>query len=641
MSLVTSSVKWLTIALLTASLAACGASDSGSSPATATVAKTTESNTAKDTQSVKAGIHFPKFSEIRFSTPVSTGGSTATSVLKAVNKSAGLVGGYLYPQYVWNSHRINVCWVNPTGWDEQEREWTREAVTGTWDANSDVTFVDWTQCPEYDLNNPNAYLGVRIGIYSDRPKANYGETNISFRNGALLNLDFATWGGEATNDCRTTLGKAICIKNAAIHEFGHILAFIHEQDRSDTSPECIEQVQKDEPDYPFSLNGVVFGPWDMNSIMNYCSPAGFYKTPRGLTAGDITMLQKYYGKPGSKIYSVLTANDPPIVSIQDSKTFEDVADYLTIPNAQASVLRHFYATLDGNKVAYTLFNQQKGSSVLGYIDTRTDTLKGQKAIAEEIIDMKVSGDSKYAYVVWKQNATGGLRAYDLSTLAVAWDLPLTGASQIVGQRLASSQRIYVVKNSGGAQSISVLDVNSHTQVASYAVGTTRMQPLVVGLTPDERTLYLVDPGPDNQLAPFIASLDTQSGQYNVLQPISPADASVHELHVLDSNQVVLGTNKQGISPLLYTVSANSFSALTGGVPGDWSLPYVYSPDGKTIFSMGQYWDGKIPYYTFIRLDSYRLGYATTPVVWDGSNHPVISAGFGQDVVTRPFAVIYR
>jgi WD40 repeat protein len=355
------------------------------------------------------------------------------------------------------------------------------------------------------------------------------------------------------------------------------------------------------------------------------------------------MVQKYYGKPGSKIYSVFTANDPPIVSIQDSKTFEDVADYLTIPNAQRSVLRHFYATPDGNKVVYMLFDQQKDSSVLGYIDTQTDTLKGQKAIAEEVVDMKLSGDSKYAYVVWKQGAAGGLRAYDLSTLTVAWDLPLTGAKQIVAQRDTSSQRLYVVKNggAGSAQSIVAVDVNSHAQIASYSVGTTRSQPLVVGLTPDEQTLYVADPGPDNQLAPFIANLDTQSGQYNALQPISPADADVHDLHVLDSNQVLLGTNKQGIAPLIYSVAAKSFSAITGCIPSNWSLPYVYSPDGKTVFTMGQYWDGSIPYYSFIRLDSYRMNSATGPVVWDGSNHPVWSVGFGQDVVTRPFAVIYR
>ena len=146
----------------------------------------------------------------------------------------------------------------------------------------------------------------------------------------------------------------------------------------------------------------------------------------------------------------------------------------------------------------------------------------------------------------------------------------------------------------------------------------------------------MDPGTDSQGAPFIAKLDAESGQYNVLQTISPADAGVHDLHVLDSNQILLATNKQGIAPLIYTVDKRSFSAITDGIPSNWSLPFVYSPDGKVVFTMGKYWDGGIPMLSLIRLDSYRLnsGYRN-PVVWDGSNHPVWSAGFGQDVVSSP------
>ncbi|WP_152602920.1 hypothetical protein [Caballeronia sordidicola] len=592
----------------------------------------------KATLSSKAAVHLPEFSEVRFSPSVIDSKNTQMSVLKAAPQSTGLVGGYLRPQWIWNSHRINVCWEYPYDWYATQREWVKEAVTSTWDANSDVTFVDWTQCPDFD--SPDKYLGIRLTITPGQPiTRQLGEAGIGWRSNVQLNIDFNSWSPGCSDPSRLES----CVKTVAVHEFGHLLAFNHEQYRTDTPQDCIDRGVEDkdpgrgqgDPDY------VIFGPWDLNSVMNYCNPT--WANNGQLSPVDIGMVQQYYGKPGSKIYSVFTANDPPIVSIQDSKTFEDVADYLTIPNADGFVVRHFYATPDGNKVAYTLFNQQKGTSILGYIDTQTNTLKGRKAIAEEIVDMKLSGDSKYAYVVWKQGAAGGLRAYDLSALTVSWDLPLTGAEQIVAQRDTSSQRLYVVKNSGAgsAQSIVVVDINSHSQIASYPVGTTRAQPLVVGLTPDEKTLYLADPGPDNQLAPFIANLDTQTGQYNVLQPISPADASVHDLHVLDSNQVVLGTNKKGIAPLIYTVGKKSFSAITGGIPSDWSLPFVYSPDGKTVFTMGQYWDGNIPYYSFIRLDSYRLNSATSPVVWDGSNHPVWSVGFGQDVVTRPFAVIYR
>jgi hypothetical protein len=641
MRLVSSFARWLTIVFLVAFITACGSSDGNPSIASTGVTKAAGSNTESEILPQKGGMNVPKFTEVKFSMPLMSGANAGASVLKTSIQSSKLVGGYLYPQYVWNSHRINVCWINPTGWDEREREWTKEAVTSTWDNNSDVTFVDWSTCPEYDQSNP--YLGVRIAIYSDRPASKApGEAAIGFRNGLLLSLDFASFGGEDTNNCRTGNGKPVCIKNAAIHEFGHVLAFIHEQDRLDTPAACVDQVLKDEPDYVFRRDGFVVGPWDDASIMNYCTP-GIYENYRGLSTGDIATVQKYYGKPGSKTYSVFTANDPPIVSIQDSKTFEDVSAYLTIPNAQGSVLRHFYATPDGNKVVYTLIDRQKGSSVLGYIDTHTDALKGQKTIAEEVIDMKLSSDSKYAYVVWKHGTAGGLRAYDLNTLAVAWEIPLLGAIQVVAPRDSLSQRLYVVKNSGvaSAQVVIVLDIDSHAQIASYPIGITRAQPVVVGLTPDEKTLYLADPGPDDQLAPFIASLDTQNGQYNVLRPISPADSNIHDMHVLDDNQVLLGTNKKGISPLIYTVDKQSFSALTGGIPSDWSLPFVYSPDGKTVFTMGQYWDGNIPYYSFIRLDSYRPNYGSGPIVWDGSNHPVFSIGFGQDVVSRPFAIIYR
>jgi hypothetical protein len=121
----TSLVKWLATALLVASLTACGSNDSGSSLATTAETKTAGSNAEKDTQLIKAAMRLPKFLEVKFSTPVTSSANTAASVLKAAKQPTGLVGGYLYPQYVWNSHRISVCWINPSGWDEREREWTK------------------------------------------------------------------------------------------------------------------------------------------------------------------------------------------------------------------------------------------------------------------------------------------------------------------------------------------------------------------------------------------------------------------------------------------------------------------------------------------------------------------------------------
>ncbi|AXF12099.1 hypothetical protein CUJ91_30360 [Paraburkholderia graminis] len=626
---------------LAASLAACGAGDGVSSQPTSTGA-----NTAKSAS--KTPLQTPKFTEVKLSS-AARASTNAPMLFRASQLGSASLGGYPIPPLIWNSHRINVCWENATDGNETQRNWVREAVTSAWDANSDVTFADWTQCPDYDTSP--TYLGVRVAFADGGPRTlSPGEAGLGRRGDVRLRMAFNQWETQcATKDDSGNCLKQLfcwnwddleaCVKIVAVHEFGHLLAFAHEQDRPETPEWC-----KNQPEVlqePKRGDGVVFGPWDLHSVMNYCNPdwMGFGV----LSPGDVSLVQAYYGKPGSKIYSVYTANDPPIVVIQDSKTFDYAADYLTIPNADGFVVRHFAATPDGNKVAYTLVNRQNHSTMLGYIDTHSDTLKLQKTIAEEIVDMQLSGDSKYAYVIWQQGSTTGLRAYDMSTLNVAWNLPIAGAKRIAAQRNVSSQRLYVVKNAGtgSAQSIAVVDINSHSQIASYPVGTTHSQALLVGLTPDEKTLYLADPSTENQLVPFIANLDTQSGQYNVLQPITPADAGVHDLHVLDSNRVLLGTNKQGIAPLVYDVGAKSFKAITDGIPDNWSLPFVYSPDGKTVFTMGQYWDDGIPYYSFVRLDSYRLQMATAPPIWAGSNHPVWSVGFGQDVVTRPFAVIYR
>jgi hypothetical protein len=61
------------------------------------VTKTAESNTVKDTQSNKAAVHLPKFTGVRFSTPVTSSANAAVSVLKAANQSKGLVGAICSP----------------------------------------------------------------------------------------------------------------------------------------------------------------------------------------------------------------------------------------------------------------------------------------------------------------------------------------------------------------------------------------------------------------------------------------------------------------------------------------------------------------------------------------------------------------
>ena len=189
-----------------------------------------------------------------------------------------------------NGNTIPVCWERPNYVPIPVREMAivQAAVTNTWQRYANLQFTGWNFCPPPDvfpkkLDFPQVHIRLSPQGADNAGAGGSARLGTSAISRAIefnpgVNLSFIPDGSADR-------GR---VEYVAVHEFGHVLGFIHEQD----APGNVEG-----PAHCASsgteANTTQVTPYDRDSIMNYCNRDG--NMTGNMTDVDIQGVQAIYG----------------------------------------------------------------------------------------------------------------------------------------------------------------------------------------------------------------------------------------------------------------------------------------------------------------------------------------------------------
>jgi hypothetical protein len=224
----------------------------------------------------------------------------------------------------------------------------QQGVADSWTAaNPRIRFTGWGSCAPGDR-------GIRVVAdeFEEGPHVSVIGKGIDGRpSGMTIVFDLQgqadadpTFKSLSTACFASEDARRTCIQSVAIHEFGHALGLRHEQDRSDVASPC----DRDQDYSPGE--GIVFGAYDPDSIMNYCKANRLLANT--LSALDVAGIGALYpadaGAPAGtpdlgrpQVLAISTGGAAGIVDGQEAMLmveYFDIADPTVLPNTATTPL---------------------------------------------------------------------------------------------------------------------------------------------------------------------------------------------------------------------------------------------------------------------------------------------------------------
>lgn len=191
--------------------------------------------------------------------------------------------------FLWPAAQAVVCF--KTKGYKEEKEFIKAAVMREYNTKTAFSFLGFQDCDEQTKEKNRVEIEFKKNTI---PKVTLGYPS---GNRAVYHLFTFKFSPEKFAICRSCASKRMCMRNVCmnnvvLHEFGHILGLIHEQDRPDST--CDEHTGEKIP------GARIIGEYDNKSIMNACNPY-YHLQVLGLSVGDIATINKLYQLPQEEL----------------------------------------------------------------------------------------------------------------------------------------------------------------------------------------------------------------------------------------------------------------------------------------------------------------------------------------------------